>query len=98
MSKPSPDMNTRILLDIQEQLKNLQLAINSVKKDVKCEIRGCQRSIDMCHRAFKECAQGYNDIKKSYVQCAKGYEAVKETCEDIEDTIMTCSGGGVVVV
>ena len=101
MNKPKPDMNTQLLLDIQEQMKWLKLLMQDMKAEVKCEIRGCKRSLDMCKVAFEECKKGYGDIKKSYEECSKGYESIKDKCEDLESTIMMCSdgsGGGVCMV
>ena len=88
MDKPKPDMNTQLLLDIQEQLKWLHLRMQDLKTELKCEVRGCKRSLDMCRVAFDECKKGYHDVVKGYQECAKGFEKVKEQCEDMEDTIM----------
>ena len=81
MSKPQPDMNTQLLMDIQEQLKWIKLYIQDLKMEMKVDIRGCKRALDMCKIGYQECAKGYQE-------CAKGYEAVKDHCEDIDDSIM----------
>ena len=88
MDKPKPDMNTQLLLNIQEQLKWLKLLMQDMKTEVKCEIRGCKRALDRCKAGFEECKKGYHDVVKGYQECAKGFEAVKEQCEDMEDSIM----------
>ena len=102
MSKPQPDMNTQLLLDIQEQLKWVKLYIQDMKADMKCEVRGCKRALDMCRIGFEECKKGYHDVVKGYQECAKGFEAVKEQCEEMEETIISSSdgsgGGGVYIV
>ena len=81
MSKPQPDMNTQLLMDIQEQLKWIKLYIQDLKMEMKVDIRGCKRALDMCKIGYQECAKGYQE-------CAKGYEAVKDQCEEIDDSIM----------
>ena len=86
--KPQPNMNTQILMDIQEQINTLRLLMQDLKTEVKSEIRGCKRSLDACSVGFQECKKGYRDIAKSYKECCKGYKAVLEQCEDMEDTIM----------
>ena len=88
MSKPHPDMNTQLLLDIQEQLKWIKLYIQNMQMEVKTEIRGCKRSLDMCRVGFEECKKGYHDVVKGYNECARGFDAVKDQYEDIEDSIM----------
>ena len=35
MDKPKPDMNTQILLDLQEQMKWMRLFIQDMKMDMK---------------------------------------------------------------
>ena len=100
-AKPCPDMNTQLLLEIQEQNNRLRLLMGDLKMEVKVEIRSCKRALDMCRIAFEECKKGYGDIKKSYEECAKGYESIKDKCEDLESTFMMCSdgsGGGVCMV
>ena len=81
--KPQPDMNTQLLMDIQEQLKSLRLLFHELKTEVKSEIRGCQRSLQGCKIAFEECAKGYRDVAESY--------------EDVNETIAMCGGGGAVL-
>ena len=81
--KPQPDMNTQLLVDIQEQLKSLRLLFHELKMEVKSEIRGCQRSLQGCKIAFEECAKGYRDVAESY--------------EDVNETIAMCGGGGAVL-
>ena len=88
MSKPQPDMNTQLLLDIQEQLKWVKLYIQDLKIDLKTEMRGCKRALDMCRVGFEECKKGYHDVVKGYNECARGFDAVKDQYEDIEDSIM----------
>ena len=88
MDKPKPDMNTQILLDLQEQMKWMRLFIQDMKMEMKVEVRGCKRALDMCRAGFEECKKGYHDVKKGYEECAKGFEAVRDQCEDMEDTIM----------
>ena len=88
MPKPQPDMNTQLLLDIQEQLKMINLHMQNLKMELKCEVRGCKRSLDMCRVGFDECKKGYHDVVKGYKECAKGFKAVTEQYEDIEDSIM----------
>ena len=100
-SKPQPDMNTQILLDIQEQLKWIKLNMQNMQMELKCEIRGCKRALDACRVGFEECKKGYHDVVKGYQECAKGFVAVKEQCEEMEDTMMSSvdgSCGGVVYV
>ena len=88
MSKPQPDMNTQLLLDIQEQLKWIKLHMQDLKVELKCEVRGCKRALDMCRVGFDECKKGYHDVVKGYKECAKGYKTVKDQYEDINDSIM----------
>lgn len=98
--KPCPDMNTQLLLEIQEQNERLRLLMGDLKMEVKVEIRSCKRALDQCRIAFEECKKGYHDIRKSYEECAKGFDAISEKCEDLEDTFMSCSdgsGGGMVL-
>ena len=100
-SKPQPDMNTQLLLDIQEQLKWIKLNMQNMQMELKCEIRGCKRALDACRVGFEECKKGYHDVVKGYQECAKGFVAVKEQCEDMEETMMSSadgSCGGVVYV
>ena len=100
-SKPQPDMNTQILLDIQEQLKWIKLNMQNMQMELKCEIRGCKRALDACRVGFEECKKGYHDVVKGYQECAKGFVAVKEQCEEMEETMMSSadgSCGGVVYV
>ena len=86
--KPAPDMNTQLLMDIQEQLNQLRLIMQDMKMEFKTEVRGCKRSLDLCKIAFDECKKGYHDIVRGYKECSKGFEAVKEQCEDLEESIM----------
>ena len=100
-SKPQPDMNTQLLLNIQEQLKWIKLNMQNMQMELKCEIRGCKRALDACRVGFEECKKGYHDVVKGYQECAKGFVAVKEQCEEMEETMMSSadgSCGGVVYV
>ena len=81
-------MNTQLLLDIQEQLKWVKLYMQDMKTEMKCEVRGCKRALDMCRVGFEECKKGYQDVVKGYKECANGFEAVKEQCEEMEDSIL----------
>ena len=92
-SKPQPDMNTQLLLDIQEQLKWIKLNMQNMQMELKCEIRGCKRALDACRVGFEECKKGYHDVVKGYQECAKGFVAVKEQCEDMEETMMSSADG-----
>ena len=100
-SKPQPDMNTQLLLNIQEQLKWIKLNMQNMQMELKCEVRGCKRALDACRVGFEECKKGYHDVVKGYQECAKGFVAVKEQCEEMEETMMSSadgSCGGVVYV
>ena len=81
-------MNTQLLLDIQEQLKWVKLYMQDMKTEMKCEVRGGKRALDMCRVGFEECKKGYQDVVKGYKECANGFEAVKEQCEEMEDSIL----------
>ena len=91
-TKPAPDINTQLLLDIQEQMIRMNRMMSEMRMELKSDIRQTQRQMSQCKLAFDECAKGYNDIKKSYIECAKGYKSIQDKCEDMEDTIMSCSG------
>ena len=67
MDKPKPDMNTQLLLEIHEQMKWLKLLIQDMKMEVKCEIRGCKRALDMCRAGLFECQSQSPTTKKSDV-------------------------------
>ena len=67
MDKPKPDMNTQLLLNIQEQLKWLKLLMQDMKTEVKCEIRGCKRALDMCKIGFEECKNAVGHHRQSYL-------------------------------
>ena len=97
MAKPTPDMNTQVLLNIQEDIKMIRLLIGDMKMEVKCQVHDCKRSLDMCKAAFSECAKGYRDIERSYTECSKGFQAIKEQCEDMEDTFMSCTDGSQII-
>ena len=93
MQKPTPDMNTQVLLNIQEEIKMIRMLIGDLKLEVKVQVHDCKRALDQCKAAFKECARGYRDIERSYTECSKGFEAIKEQCEEMEDTFMSCTDG-----
>ena len=70
-------MHNKIHADVSKKLH-----MQDLKVELKCEVRGCKRALDMCRVGFDECKKGYHDVVKGYQECAKGFDAVKEQCEE----------------